>query len=738
MPLAFGLGGSALGGAFAGSLGIGASFGASLGYLAGILLYSLVINPGSTTRNRAVADTFKIPLSAEGLPIPIVYGTQNIPLLVANWENFISTTTTKKQGGGGTGGGSKVESQEVTYSIDWMGALCFGKIDVVHSIDINKGKIYEGPLDYTTNVISTITTSDFGSLEFAWGTDPQPFSDYVNNLDTSPPRHNRISYLAAEEWNLGGSPSLQNIAATVSRFPETCIEGTINDSIREKNANPAGCVFDLLHHPYYGLRIPLSLMNLQSFKAAGETFASENLGVSMTIDRREDASDIIADILQVTNSFIYIDQNGNIAIKLNREGSNYVCDQIFDLNDSHIITGTLRAARTSENELTNQLEATWTDIDNDFIARTFSVFNLANFQQTGISARQTISLALLTNSEDATKVANRILVERGTSGTVVEVDVNKRSVRPWIGRTVRLAPSSWGGETIVGTISKVEEDEQRTDVLKLTIIEDKLANISDLSFGTPSDTDTHDDVTLEPFIRVKALQLPSGLYSGADNRVLLAVGQDPNEVLSGFNIFGADCDAGGEYTFIGFRERNVAAGDLIDDLSASAPDQDADATFRVCLDGFNDEDAESVSSALWANDYEIMCVGDELISIKTITPIEVASHANCSNAYRITGVRRGVLGTSKSAHSVGDDVFFVRGIVGDWFHDASFDSCNDDPVLCNMSEAELQVFTEEELQGFPECSERNLCFKAQPVGIDGSVVELADIDPAELVMSDCS
>lgn len=736
--LASGLGGAAIGGAAAGYIGVSAQIGAAVGYLAGVILYSVATNDKSGNRSRAIAAEFNAPTSSEGIPVPIVYGTQRVPLLISYYGDFKSVTTETSVGGGGsgavTGGGAK--QTQISYYLDWMGTLCFGPIDILHSIDINKKLIWDGPLDFSSGAISTLSAGDYGNLYFAWGIANQPVNGILAALQPDQtPRHHRIAYLSSDEWLLGASPSLQTITATVSRFPQTCIPN-INTRVGDYDANPAAVIVDLLTHPYYGLRIPLAYIDLPAFKAAGELFQEEELGISLTVDQARSATSYIQDISLACSCFVYTAPNGKISIKTLRENNAIVCDQVIELDDADIIPATLQLTNTAENELVNHLEARYTSIADNFATRSFSTFNLANFQATGLKNKESVNLSILSNETNAAKAINRLMIERGTARASIRVEVNRRSAKPWIGRRVYLRPSSWGAnEGIIGYITEIEESDQQSDTIRLTITQDKLAYIDDVSKYVPDSIDNPTVLVLLPFTRVQGIELPSGLNATSNKRVLVAAGQAPNTAISGFNVWMRNADVDGEYVFAGFRPRTVPAGDLLDPLTTTQDAISASQTIRVCLDGFNDDEVGSVSTALWEDNYTIMVVNDEMISVKTIAPIaDTPSHRECDNAYEITGLRRGIYGTTQANHAVNDDVFFIRGILNDYFESDLFEGTNED-ALCNLTEDELLALTEEELLGLPECVNLVLDIKAQPIGVYGETVDLADIDPVQLELS---
>lgn len=701
LPLALGLVGQQIGGWVAtGLFGYtAAGLGGAIGFLGGTLAGSAIIGKNTGSKQRALASTFQIPVVTEGIPIPIVYGTQRLSGFVATYSNFKSKTVEHHEDVGGTGlGGTTVTSSEIRYYLDYQYVFCFGPVKSIKNIDVNKKDIFTGPLGNGSSSDPVSLTTDLGQIEWYWGFDDQPLSsdlvDILLSVGTSTPRSRRICYFVAKKFHLNNSPNLPPITATVSRFPPA--PSTDGDwfllheqQIGTGDANPAMMILDLLTDKYYGLRIPQDYINLDSFKDAAYQFSNEKFGLSMTIDRSQPLASILEDIKVWTNSFLSIDPNGKIYMQVNRENTPITSNDVVFIDDNAILPGTLNVQSGSWSDVTNVLKIEFTDATVDYTTRSVQLYNSGNLQATGIKKVDTVNLAGITDKQQAVKQGNRLLYQRGFPLAKASFEINRTTARLHTGRRIWLRPSTWRAEDyLVMHVTQIEESEPSSDRIKVSAVEDSLYHVASVDFGSPDDVFIEALRELQPLRFVRAYQLPVGsLNPSGETRILIPAGQYPNEVSGGFWVYGRLTGSEDDYELLGQRTRYVPAGQLLSDIPGDGADVDATFTFDIQLDGINDSQVSIVSSSSWSHNKQVMLVGNEIISVKKVEPF---SEAMWDNTYHVTGVRRGVLGSIKEAHygaivdpygeycshTDGEEVFFIRQIEKDYFTSSSIEPGN--------------------------------------------------------------
>ncbi len=97
------------------------------------------------------------------------------------------------------------------------------------------------------------------------------------------------------------------------------------------DADPAAVIFDLLTSPWGKLHIPASRIYRPSFEAASITLYNEGHGYSRAIDRAEDATSIIGNVLRQIDGIIFVEPTtGQLWLKLIR--NDFDPNNLVDIN----------------------------------------------------------------------------------------------------------------------------------------------------------------------------------------------------------------------------------------------------------------------------------------------------------------------------------------------------------------------------------------------------------------------
>lgn len=225
-------------------------------------------------------------------PVPLAWG------LVRCAPNLIYYTDYKAKGHttkGGKGGG---KTKTFTYSATIILAICEGPITSITQTWINQG------------VVSGFTAPGFSLFT---GTIPQtPWSYLVSHHANDAFSYQGIAYVAAANYNLGASPTVPQHSFEV-QAPKYNTGYT--------GAGDADCalvVQDFLTNAEYGALFPSSFVNTTSF-TGGSLLSGPNAtttgdsayqtycramgwGISPFLNNQEQASDVLARWLQITNT----------------------------------------------------------------------------------------------------------------------------------------------------------------------------------------------------------------------------------------------------------------------------------------------------------------------------------------------------------------------------------------------------------------------------------------------------
>lgn len=652
--LAFGIAGAALG-----FFTFGTSFAISAGFLGGVLLYAAVLGNKQGDKASAIKDILNFPTSAEGSPVPVIFGRQKISSFCIGMSDFKSQT---RSVGGGSGLGQP-KSELTTYTFDVAMLACFGPIDRVNDVLVSKDTIWgHGPLNFSDGEPTIISTQK-GNMAFYWGVDNQEYSDYMIHLNAIsfptanyPPRYNWYCYYTFDNFDLNTTPQYPAVMLDITRFPKTSI--ATDPNVGTDDANPALSAFEILTNPVWGCSLPEGYIDVEAFKMVAEQLKDEGLGISFTLDSTQTAISVLSDIANATNMFFFINTEGQISVVLRRENQVFTEDNYIVIDDRHILPGSLQVSSPSISGLSNQLKIQWTNIAKSFIANTVVLNNAASQQAYGLRF-ENVNLSMLTTADNAAKQGNRILIQKSLPLRQAQFECNKYTTRPWVGRYILLSPGSWAeSDSILMFITQVEETELQNGTVKVTAVEDRLSFMTSVSFGGTSSVVSSGDVNpLHCITRYRLYELPVGLNT-ADLQVVAVAGQDPNSATSGYVVW-AKPALSANLKSIAQRFTYVPAGTLGDDIFDTFTQLPLEQPFAECvvvLDGYNDDRVESVTESEWRADYQLMLVHDELISIRTWQHLG-------DNRYKITGMRRNVLGSIGRDHGAGTDVYFIRSII---------------------------------------------------------------------------
>lgn len=650
--LAFGLAGAALG-----FVTFGAGFAVSAGFLGGVLLYSATLGNKQGSKANAVKDLLNFTTNSEGAPIPVIFGRQVVSGYQMHYNDFRSET---RSVGGGSGLGAP-KSELTTYSVDIAVLLGFGPISKVNQILIGKDAIWSsGPLSFVNGDPTTITTSK-GNFTFYWGVDNQDYSPYfqaVNAVDFPtapvPPRFNNYSYYVADNFDLSTSPQYPQVLFDITRYPTTSL--AVDPDIGD-DANPACVVWEILTNPIWGCSIPEAYLDSEAFKMVGEQLQDEGMGISFTLDQNDTAMSVLLDIVTWTNMFFFVNTQGQFSVILLRENQEFTSDNYIEINDKHILPGSLSVTSQSTASLANQLKCQWTNKSKSFIAQNIIVNNAASQQAYGVKF-QNVNLSALTSDANATKQANRLLIQRSLPLRQAQFECNKYTTRPWVGRYIMLKPGSWASsDAILMLVTEVEETDLKTGTVKVTAVEDRLSYMTAVNFGPASEISDSSDRSLDCLDSYRLYELPTGLNT-ADYQVIAVVGQSPNATTTGFTLWAKQASSA-NLRNLAQRFTYVPAGELVTPLSSVTVLTELPSdSITITLDGYNDSRVETVTDSEWLANFQLLLVGEELISIKQVNNLG-------GGQYELTGLRRVVYNSVGSAHSAGAPIYFIRSLLNE-------------------------------------------------------------------------
>lgn len=200
--------------------------------------------------NQAIKYTgLQVQTAVNTLPVPVVMGLAKLAPNIVDYDDYRAVS--QSQGGGGKGGGVPAATSYEYYATLIM-ALC------------------EGPIGGVTNIWKGNTTTTLAKLGFSLftGTTPQTAWSYMAAKHAAKALgYTGTAYVAVANYNLGGSPSLANHNFEIKGLH-------YGSGGNGQDADPSHCIMEMLTNPQWGAGFPagsidLVSLGLGSFPAGG-------------------------------------------------------------------------------------------------------------------------------------------------------------------------------------------------------------------------------------------------------------------------------------------------------------------------------------------------------------------------------------------------------------------------------------------------------------------------------------
>lgn len=639
----------------------------------------------------------------------------------------IKLTQTVKSGGFfGIGGSSKKQIIGYQYYVGMDLALCLGPDVVLHTIWAGKYVVYRSPLSHLEvpdptktpftqgqaaqyGAALTGTDSVFinllnlfggsanggggglqGYVQFYDGNYTQIRDTYLaTKVDANVPGYSGVSHIVLhrtgviETWTGGGifgggSPvatthtgfyigtttSLNNFEFEISRHTNSLgLSSGHNVMPNGFDLNPMEAVYFILTDEWAGCGLPSSYIDVTTFREAGETLYAEGFGVSVVVDTKNTARDVINLIMQQINGLLRIDQStGKITVKLLRQ--DYDVTTLPVLNQSNVLE-VKQFAITMWSETFNHMRVTFPDRGNGYQNSVAVAQNGANMNMQGRVLASDISMPMCYVPDTAMVIAARELSMMDVPLYKAQITVNREGASILPGDAFIFEWPEWGIIRLVCRVLKSDLGTLADGHVTLDITQDVFSD-STVLLAAPGLT------SWEPVLRSPleiddrlVLEAPWFLQGWAglapvdgDGRIM-TFEAEPSAFSQSYWAF---TSVNGFLDALTEVESAVYPGTavLVDAISATPTDpltmydtvtgvkvQDLAGTMRLI------ELQETLSDTELREGGHMFMVGDELFSFEGVND-------NGDDTYTFTNVRRALLDTCPIAHAAGDRLYVVQ------------------------------------------------------------------------------
>jgi hypothetical protein len=468
----------------------------SMGIDAGIQIgVSIVMASISARLNRKSLKDFDFPEIDPTRKIPYVAGTVKLdsPQII-DWYDFkrsqVRFTTSGVLAfltGGVTGLLAKLLPFGYRYYLGMTIAMCLGEDVVLEKVYAADKTIYSGSVSggssFTIDAHGAFGNEGgmYAVCDFESGTYTQSRNSYYATQRAHPPAHRGVAMLyyggpgrakgRDAKIKYSGYVSRTNyirpFAFKVHRFPDLLDDGFENIN---GEANPAHVIVDLLTSPVYGMGVPTSQIDLDSFTAASETLHTEGYGTSFVWDRDEKIEDVLQRMVDLCDGALFTSPTtGKWTFNLIRP--DYVVNDLPLLDESNIVEVVSYTTRTPE-EAVNEVRIDFLEIATDFKKASATWRSLTNHRIRG--EREPVTLQHpVGNKTTANKLASREGLALALPLKHLQIKVNREAFNFSPGSAFRFSWPEYGIVQEIYRVSKIDLGSLTQNTITLDCVLDR-------------------------------------------------------------------------------------------------------------------------------------------------------------------------------------------------------------------------------------------------------------------------
>ncbi|MBS7620975.1 hypothetical protein KEJ32_02515 [Candidatus Bathyarchaeota archaeon] len=569
-------------------------------------MYFFAPKPKTALKKPASLADFKISQVQEGAPVPIVYGTVTIPGTITYYGNLKVEEVKQKARGGKGGGGSKEVTTGYRYYIDMWQVIAEGKIEL---LDV-----------YLDN--DETKKPSYSAQIFNDGTQDM----YPTELELA----NRLKGVAHIYWRgFFVGENRTHVPTVYFKVKRVLNTGLPHENLNN-GSNPAAVVYELLTK--YG-NIPVSDINLQSFISASQYYAQKGWGINYVITSTREIRDVINEILIAVDSFLDYDEQGRITIKILRKED----VKIATIEDDFI---EFSLAKQAWNTLPNHFVATCVE---NGVEKALILENQAAKLYAQQIIRKEYDLTMFDFNTAASRLAD-IMKRESYPKMTLNVKVPIRWAWLRVGDVVEIKNTELGlrGEFRVVSVS---EPKFTDNDVELTLLQHTGAIFDSHYTMPPASVWTPPPKTLQNFTRIRVIELD---YDELPRYLVLVNREVGYE--EGYAVFISYDNQ--TYNYLTTLTTFSVAGTIQNTYPDNTYDIDDDVGVIFRPYKLFEDMPLSVSRKNLFTEQRLLVINNELMLFQNVAPYG-------DTDYRITGIVRGVLHTTKATHNTNSQAFIA-------------------------------------------------------------------------------
>ena len=288
------------GGVLAGGLlsiipGIGTAVAISVGFSLGYAIGGALFPPERPDDPRPT-DPFDVTGATEGTPIPIVFGTREVPGNIIYFDPAVEIEEITEGGGKGLGGGGEYVVEVRAFTRVHI-SLALGVLDALVGVYDGRRRDWEAlNADYGG---APFQVSDGQGVDFGYAPESAPLRGVIS--------------VYSERLFLGeGGRAMTPLKFRFRVLPSSEL-GSPTAGL-STGVNPASVALSLLQSRQMYMGIPTAAINLDSFQAAYDIFQSEDRGVNFYSPQLATLEDLLEELNFHAQSVIRVDAQGRLEL----------------------------------------------------------------------------------------------------------------------------------------------------------------------------------------------------------------------------------------------------------------------------------------------------------------------------------------------------------------------------------------------------------------------------------------
>lgn len=266
-------------------------------------------------------------------------------------------------------------------------------------------------------------------------------------------------------------------------------------------------------------------------------------------------------------------------------------------------------------------------------------------------ASKTIQLSLFTTNKNAVWAAKQQLMKESYPFAMISISVNRNLFRLQAGDCFKFSYEPYNISNMICRVLQIKEQSLESEIITVHAVEDfySTSNLI-IEYTSPAPIpDPEDPYVLSPFVHQIVNEAP---YLITPDIKAIPIAERSSDIDLGMYVH-LSFDEGNSYSLMGVAPNLRPYGTLVGSYSSSTYTIDDAIGFTI---DFSNDDVDSIETTTWpkvlaaTNNNAIL--GDELITFQAITPVS-------GTQYKIDGIIRGRLDTTKVDHLDGEDFYWI-------------------------------------------------------------------------------